>query len=146
MINTSDLKIGNIIKVKHDNKWKTAMVIAVFPSWVIAKNPYIGLNDSFDPDHLHAAHISREWLEENGFKNDQRYHACINKQVGKDHKKVSLRDNENGEFQFVSGHSMTPISKATNKIHVIQNICNDISDCQLFSLQEISIILSASQE
>ena len=58
------LRPDNIVKVKENGRWVTARVVAVMPTFIIAKNPYRQIGNTYDiaRKEVHGARISDEWL------------------------------------------------------------------------------------
>lgn len=135
------------MKVRENGRWVTAKVTAITPTFIIAKNPYKNLGNTFDiaRKEVHGATMSVEWLRCNGWslKNECDYGFRVSELVMKKIASTGITLHAyNGLFCFYKGN--TPISREFNALHDLQNIFEDIFGEPMWIDDMLKPILSSS--
>ena len=144
MINPATLRTGNVIKVKDQGKWKTAVVSATFPTWIIARNKYAKVGGCYDPNELHGAFLSDDWLVENGWKpspsqsteTSETFVLCF---TNENTSGVSL---EMTGYMFQLKMNGTPILGQFNTMHELQNRFQLATGQELLSNSSLKALLA----
>lgn len=138
------LRPDNIVKVKENGRWVTARVVAVMPTFIIAKNPYRQIGNTYDiaKKEVHGARISDEWLCSFGWQK-------IKSEFGDT--ELTIKDlkgsgyalhSYNGVFRFY--HGLTPVSREFTSLHELQNIFEDLIGKPVWIPDMLKPILASS--
>lgn len=138
------LRLNNIVKVKESGKWVTAKVTAILSNFIIARNPYKQVGNTYDIDkkEVHGAHISDEWLCSFGWwKTGGQFGdtELMNKEL--EGSGIVLHS-YNGTYCFYKGD--VPVSREFKSLHELQNIFEDLTGKRAWISDMLKPMLASS--
>ena len=145
MINdTHELRLNNIVKVKEGGRWFTAKVTAVTPTFIIAKNPYKNIGNTYDTakKEVHGACLSDEWLCSFGWRKISSQFGdtvLTTKELMED--ELALHS-YNGVYCFYRDN--IPVSREFKYLHELQNIFEELTGKQAWIQDKLKPMLASS--